>query len=156
MSVQKQNNAQKREQGRFEFTLYLNDNIIVQRFFNVIGFNEKAVRSLNFKEVVDNNADIIKAHLRDHAIDFMTANYMMYENDPSYDQKESNDVIKMVVRMDGNVLAYREWDASIYPASVRYKVNVKNHIYEMITSIQKCLSDKSSNLTTSYLGYSLI
>ena len=45
ITTQKTNNMEeKREQRKFEFTLYLNDNIIVQRFFNIIGFNNKAIK----------------------------------------------------------------------------------------------------------------
>ena len=44
ITTQKTNNMEeKREQRKFEFTLYLNDNIIVQRFFNIIGFNNKLI-----------------------------------------------------------------------------------------------------------------
>ena len=38
-----------KDQKKFEFTVYLNDNIIVQRFFSVIGFNNKSINSMNFK-----------------------------------------------------------------------------------------------------------
>ena len=33
-----------KDQKKFEFTVYLNDNIIVQRFFSVIGFNNKSIK----------------------------------------------------------------------------------------------------------------
>ena len=60
ITTQKTNNMEeKREQRKFEFTLYLNDNIIVQRFFNIIGFNNKAINSLNFKEAIDDNMYLI-------------------------------------------------------------------------------------------------
>ena len=58
------NTTEKREQKRFEFTMYLNDNIIVQRFFNVIGFNPRAINSMDFKYVIDDNMEIIKKHMK--------------------------------------------------------------------------------------------
>ena len=52
ITTKKTNNMEeKKEQRKFEFTLYLNDNIIVQRFFNIIGFNNRAINSLNFSTV---------------------------------------------------------------------------------------------------------
>ena len=38
----------KKDARQFEFTVFLNDNIIVQRFFNVNGYNNKSINSLNF------------------------------------------------------------------------------------------------------------
>ena len=48
----------KKDARQFEFTVFLNDNIIVQRFFNVNGYNNKSINSLNFKEVIDENQEI--------------------------------------------------------------------------------------------------
>jgi hypothetical protein len=145
----------KNEQKKFEFTVYLNDNIIVQRFFNVIGFNNRAINSLNFKDVVDYNKELIMYHLKSKTLDFMNENIRNFYENQSFEENSVDDVLKIVVKMDGRVIAYREWDATIYPVKVRYTVDVREHIYEMITRIQKCLSEKNERLETKYLGYDL-
>ena len=141
---------EKKEQKRFEFTVYLNDNIIVQRFFNVIGFNQKAINSMNFKYVIDYNMELIMQHMKNKTYVFMDDNRELFFDDPNFEKNDFNDVMKLVVRLDGKNIAYREWDATIYPVKVRYSVDIREYIFEMITSIQKCLSEKMSNLETVY------
>jgi hypothetical protein len=63
--------------------------------------------------------------------------------------------MKIVVKMDDKQIAYRQWDATIYPVKIRYTVDIREHIYEMITRIQKCLSEKNERLETKYLQYEL-
>ncbi len=146
----------KKDQKQFEFTLYLNDNIIVQRYFNVIGYNHTALKSLDFKEALDINTEIIKFHLKNKTLDYMTDNSRQYYENPSYDQNKNNDKIKMVVKMNERVIGYREWDATIYPVKIRYTVDIRQYIYDIITRIQKCLSEKTDKLETTYLEHNLI
>jgi hypothetical protein len=145
----------KKEQRKFEFTIYLNDNIIVQRYFNVIGFNNRAINSLNFKDAIDYNRDIIQHHMKNKTLDFMTENSRSFYENPGFEKNDVNDIMKIVVKMDEKVIAYRQWDATIYPVKVRYTVDIREHIYDMITRIQKCLSEKNERLETKYLQYDL-
>lgn len=145
----------RNQQRKFDFTLYLNEHIIVQRMFNVIGFNPKAIHSLNFKDAIDYNKEIIQYHLQNKSLDYMTANTKQFYADPSFNQNNSDDVIKLIVRMDNKIIAEREWDATIYPTDIRHSVDIREHIYDLITRVQKCLSEKDNALETTYLGYSL-
>ena len=63
--------------------------------------------------------------------------------------------MKIVVKHDGKVIAYREWDATIYPVKVRYTVDIRQHIYDLITRVQKCLCTPTKELETTYLNNSL-
>jgi hypothetical protein len=145
----------KKEQRKFEFTIYLNDNIIVQRYFNVIGFNNRAINSLNFKDAIDYNQYTIQHHMKNKTLDFMTENRRSFYENPLFEKNDMNDKMKIVVKMDDKVIAHRQWDATIYPVKVRYTVDVREHIYEMITRIQKCLSERNDRLETKYLQYDL-
>jgi hypothetical protein len=156
ITTQKTNNMEeKKEQRKFEFTLYLNDNIIVQRFFNIIGFNNRAINSLNFKEAIDDNMHLIQGVLKDRTLDFITEHQRHFLETKDYEQNASKDVMKIVVKHDGKVIAYREWDATIYPVKVRYTVDIRQHIYELITRVQKCLCTPTRELETEYMGYNL-
>lgn len=156
ITTQKTNNMEeKKEQRKFEFTLYLNDNIIVQRFFNIIGFNNRAINSLNFKEAIDDNMFLIQSVLKDRTLDFITEHQRHFLETKDYEQNVSRDVMKIVVKHDGKVIAYREWDATIYPVKVRYTVDIRQHIYELITRVQKCLCTPTRELETEYMGYDL-
>lgn len=145
----------RKDQKQFEFTLYLNDNIIVQRFFGIIGYNYKAVNSMNFKEAVDDNMYIIKKHLETKSMDFVNDNTRIYSENPSYEQNNAQDVMRIVIKNGDKIIASRQWDARIYPVKVRYTVDIREHIYNIITRIQKCLSEKTDRLETEYLEYEL-
>jgi hypothetical protein len=138
----------------FEFTLLLNDNIIVKRNFDIIGFNQKATVSNNFREAVDYATDLIKSDLRKKSIQYMLENINSFYVIPGFDTNDSKDVMTFQVTQKGRLIAERKWDATIYPARIRYTVNIKPIIFEIITKIQKTLSTKS--VSTSYLGYSLV
>jgi hypothetical protein len=145
----------KKDARQFEFTVFLNDNIIVQRFFNVNGYNNKSINSLNFKEVIDENQEIIQNHMKNKSLDFLNDNSRYFYENSSFERNDSKDFMKIIVKMNDKTIAFREWDATIYPVRVRYTVNIREHIYGMITAIQKCLSESSDKLETTYLGYDL-
>lgn len=145
----------KNEQRKFEFTLYLNENIIVQRYFNIIGFNKKAINSVNFKEAVDENMELIQSVLKDKTVDFMNKYQGRFYTNPNYEQNGSDDKLKIVVKQEGRVIAYREWDATIYPVKIRYTVDVRSVMYELINKVQKCLCTPNKYLETEYMGYNL-
>ena len=85
----------------------------------------------------------------------MNDNARSYYENPSFDQNNANDKMKLVVKMGDKTLANREWSAKGYPVKVRYTVDIREHIYDMITRIQKCLSEKNDRLETTYLNYDL-
>lgn len=145
----------KNEQRKFEFTLYLNENIIVQRYFNIIGFNKKAINSVNFKEAIDENVELIQSVLKDKTVDFMNKYQGRFYTNPNYEQNGSDDKLKIVVKQEGRVIAYREWDATIYPVKIRYTVDVRSIMYELINKVQKCLCTPNKYLETEYMGYNL-
>jgi hypothetical protein len=110
---------------------------------------------MNFKEAIDYNKYIVENHLKNKTLDFMNDNSRMFMENPSFEQNLSKDKLRMIVKMDEKTIAYREWDATIYPVKIRYTVDVREYIYDMITRIQKCLSEKTDRLETTYLNYDL-
>lgn len=48
---------------RFQFLLWVNDNIICQRYFKINGYNNDSLRSLEFKETMDDIVQMIKDDL---------------------------------------------------------------------------------------------
>lgn len=144
------------KEKNFEFTLKLNDHIVVQRLFNVFGFNERAINSIDFKYAIDDNVTIITDTLKNKTMDFMTENQSKYDSDPSYDQNHNNDIFKFIVKGNGKQIAYREFNGNIYPSTIRYSVNIREHIYKIITAIQRTLSSKDNSLDYTYLDHKLV
>jgi len=50
---------------KMEFVIKLNDNIVVQRFFNVKGYNETAKYSLELHDYMKDIADYMERYLKD-------------------------------------------------------------------------------------------
>lgn len=145
--------VKKYEDKDFEFILLMNDRIIVKRNFDIIGYNPKAINSMNFREGIDHIFDSIQEDLRTKSIKYMLHNINGFYDNPKMESNDSKDVIIFEVRDKGVLIASRRSDATIYPAKIRYTVNIKDNIYDIITTIQKSLSLKY--LKTKYLGYDL-
>lgn len=142
----------KYEEKDFEFALMMNDRIIVKRNFDINGYNPKAINSMNYKEGIDHVINVIQEDLRHKSIMYMLQNTDEFYNNPKMESSDAKDVIVFQLRHLGVLIGERIIDATIYPLKMRY-VNIKEHIYEIITTIQKSLSLKY--LKTKYLGYDL-
>jgi hypothetical protein len=93
--------------------------------------------------------------MKNKSLDFLNDNSRYFYENSSFERNDSKDLMKIIVKMNDKTIAFREWDATIYPVRVRYTVNIREHIYGMITAIQKCLSENTDKLETTYLGYDL-
>lgn len=94
---------------RFQFLLWVNDNIICQRYFKINGYNNDSLRSLQFKETMDNVVTMIKEDLISKSRIFM-----WYTRDEP-------------IKMKGFANNYDELDYSdvVYLTSPDYKDSVK-------------------------------
>jgi hypothetical protein len=140
----------------YEFIFKINDNIIVQRFFTVNQYNPFSLYSLELKDVVDECVDIIQKEMKSRTLDFMDEYKYYFEEDPKFDCNDSADKYYFQVKVDGKVIIEKFLDATLYPAKIRYDVNIKRHISRIINLIQNVLSMPNRMLTTNYEKYNLI
>jgi hypothetical protein len=139
----------------YEFLFKINENIIVQRFFTVGNYNPESIYSLELKDAVDDCIGIIQDELKNRTLDFMDEFKYYFADDPNFDRNDSPDKYLFQVRVNGKIVIERYWDATIYPAKIRYDVNIKRHIARIISIIQSILSMPSRKLTTKFQHYSL-
>ena len=94
---------------RFQFLLWVNDNIICQRYFKINGFNNDSLRSLEFKETMDNVTKMIKDDLLSKSRIFM----WYTREEPikmsgflsNYDGLEQSDILALTsADYEGNIL----------------------------------------------------
>jgi hypothetical protein len=144
---------------RFEFLLYINNNIICQRYIHVKNFNEDFVNpshdnTMVLKELVDsvlgtNNGTfgecgIIPQHLKDKTITYLWDNYnpySTYQDDMNKTDKDDN--FQFEVKVDGKQLVIGELNGNLFPPRVRYAVNIKEIIPEITSEIKYFLSLKN-------------
>lgn len=91
------------EELLFDFSLYLNDNYIIQRKFTVFNFNPNAIFSEDFIKAVSEICDAIKKHIKKSDIDAQYLDYeIMCKHEMPYSDLKvlSQEEKKKLLRMD--------------------------------------------------------
>lgn len=151
---------------RFEFNLYINDNIICQRLFDVKNFNKEVLHSVELKEMMDSltgiNNDslgqmgIIPSYFKELCRNVSWRKYKpykVYDNKDSRSIFENEDKFTFEIKVDKKVVARSEFSGNWFQTDVRYAVNIKEIIPEIISEIDYYMSRKE--YTTVYNGQKL-
>lgn len=148
----------KIEKTPYEFYLYINGNIVCQRFFQVRNFNRESLKSIELKEMIDSITKVIQKDFKNKTEDYLYSYYNPYsiQLEEEIDRKniyENEDFFDVEVKVEGKTAIKKRFSGNIYPPKVRYSVNIKELIPEIITQIQDCLGQK--NYETTYAGLEL-
>jgi len=73
----------EQESTKMEFLLSLNDNIVVQRFFNVRGYNSKAKNSIELYEFIAEFKEEMQEYLKMKTLAYMMDNQDSIMHDPT-------------------------------------------------------------------------
>lgn len=151
--------AKKIEEQRFEFVLYINDHIICQRYFNVREYNPDSIKSLEMKELIDRIAGlnigtigqhgIIPSRLKQKSVDYLWDNYNPYfvqTEETNKNQTEKIDNFQFEIKVDKVTVAKTQFSGNIFPPKVRYQVDIKEIIPDIMTEIRDYLSQKKYTL----------
>ena len=72
---------QQNDMTKLEFLMTVNDNFIVQRFFNVKDYNPRAKNSVELLDLLDEFVGTMKEHLKMKSVSYMSDNqYEIMEN----------------------------------------------------------------------------
>jgi hypothetical protein len=139
---------------KFEFLLYINKNIICQRYFSVKNFNEDVVRSLDIMYSVDECSQLIEEHMENMSVDYLWTHFNPHkiqtlDEVPKYDPNEKEDIFDFEIRIDGKTVAIKTFSGNTFPQRVRYSVDIRTIIPVIIRKLQETLSQK--NFTVEYL-----
>ena len=146
----------------YEFLLLINNKPIVGRNFSIRGYNSDSLRSIELKETIDDAIYIIKEQFKDRSMDYL---YKYYNPYITQDEKELSDRTKNVniyenediftfqIKVNGKIAAESIFSGNDYPPKIRYDVNIREIISEIIATIQQGLSLKK--YTKQYCGYAL-
>lgn len=155
-----ENQFKKLDDQRFEFVLYINKHIICQRYFSVKDFNEKSLRSYELKLLMDRligmgNATtqmgIITNQLKKKSVDYLWKFHNPYAPKKAEEYKnnfEKEDFFDFEIRFDKNAIASGGFSGNYFPPQVRYQVDIKDIIPQIISEIKDTLSQKK--YTTKY------
>ena len=141
---------------KLEFLMMVNDNIIVQRFFNVREFNNEAKNSLELYELLRDFKDDIKQQLSLKTVTYMTDNMYEIINNPAIldtSYIDGPEYFNIFVKQNDVTICHRQVDAKVYPPKVRYTVDVRPHLKNLLMNLTDIFSSK--NLTKKYMEVNL-
>ena len=146
----------EQDSTKMEFLLTLNENIVVQRFFNVRGYNPKAKNSVDLYDFILNLKDELQ-----HALTMKTVIYMMDNKEAIvHDQSIMNtsytdgpEDFNIYVKLGEQTICHRVFDGKLYPPKVRYTVDVRPLLKEVLRELTDIFSN--TKLTYNYLEFDL-
>jgi len=146
----------EQDSTKLEFLLKVNGNIIVQRFFNVRGYNHKARNSMELHDYISEFIEGFKSDLRVRTATYMLDNmYDIFENPQIMETSitEGSESFSLMIKNGDTVLYNRYLDAKIYPPKVRYTVDLRPKLKSILNTLTEIFSEKK--LTYEYMDYNL-
>lgn len=142
---------------KLEFLITLNNNIVIQRYFNVKNYNPVAERSL---EVYDYMRYFVEEFLTEQKM--RTTVYMMdlvdeIMEDPTILETSMTDgpeIFHFKIMKENMTICHRSLDAKIFPPKIRYTVDIRQQVKSVLKDLTDIFSDEK--FVTSYMTYSLI
>jgi len=146
----------EQEITKMEFLLTLNDRIIVQRFYNVKGFNLRAKNSLELTEFIKDIKDDLSYDLKMRTVHYMIDNMNQIiedENVLNTSMTSDDENFNIFIKIGDETICHRQFNAKLYPPKVRYTVDVRPYLKNILKGLTDIFSDE--NLTYEYLGLPL-
>ena len=143
----------EQEITKMEFLLTVNEKIIVQRFFNVKGYRHENRNSMEVLHLVDEIRDNIRHDLKMKTVVYLLENSDLIEANPEVMNTSMTDgpeSFNIYVKVNDKTICHRRFDAKLFPPKVRYTVDIRPHIKNILSGLTDIFSAK--NLTFEYLG----
>jgi len=142
--------------SKMEFLLTLNDNIVVQRFYNVRNYNPSAAYSVELVEFMRQVEDDLVRDLKMKTVMYMMDNQESIYLDPEVLNTSNTDgpeYFNMYVKMGEDKIFHRIFDAKLFPPKVRYTVDVRPSLKNILKGLTDIFSGE--NFSYEYMEYDL-
>lgn len=157
----KNNESYKTNNDRFEFVLYVNDNIVCQRLFSIMDFNENFVKSHELKEMMDNlcgvNIDkwgthgLIPSYLKSKSVNYLWESYDPYQPQTEETYKappKKGDNLKFEFKVDRRVVASAIFPNDYFTLSPKVIVDIREIVSKIINEIRTYSTQKKYVMVT--------
>jgi len=133
---------------KLEFLLTCNENIVVQRFFNVRDFNKNANKSTELYDYVKSLCEDLEYDLKMRSVVYMLDNeYEIIQNpevlNTSY--TDEDEVFNIFIKADNMTICHRAFNAKLYPPKVRYTVDLRPKLKDILGNLTDIFSGKKFN-----------
>ena len=133
---------------KLEFLMMVNDNIIVQRFFNVREFNDKAKNSLELYELIHTLKLDVQSQLALKTVTYMSDNMYEIINNPVILETsyiDGPEYFNIFIKQNDMTICHRQIDAKVYPPKVRYTVDLRPRLKSILSELTDIFSGKKFN-----------
>ena len=142
---------------KMEFLITLNDNIVIQRYFNVRGYNPMAKSSLNMSYYLKDFVSQFEYDQKMRSVVYLLENQeQIMEDQNVLDTSNTNgsEIFNFYIKVGEQTICHRILNAKIFPPKIRYTVDIR----QQVKSVLKDLTDIFSceNFVTTYMNYSLV
>lgn len=147
---------QMQDTTKMEFIMTLNDNIIVQRFYNVKGYNPKSRRSLDVSYALKEVAELVENNLKIKSLIYMVDNQDQIMTDQEIletSNTEGAEYFNLYIKIGDETICHRIVDAKLYPPKVRYTVDIRPELKTILRGLTDIFS--TENLCFKYMNYQL-
>jgi len=120
---------------KMEFLLMVNDNIIVQRYFNVRDYNQNAKNSYELYEFIKDLKDELNYELKMKSVVYLLNNESEISNNPEVlntSYTDGPESFNLYIKEGDRVILHRRFDAKIFPPKIRYTVDVRPKIKSVL------------------------
>jgi hypothetical protein len=141
------------ETTKLEFLMMVNDNIIVQRFFNVRNYIPDAKNSVEFYEYLYDLKNTLEYDLKMKTTTYLLDNSYEIKQNPMMietSNTEGPEHFNLFIKDGDMTICHRQMDAKIFPPKIRYTVDIRPHIKSILSELTDIFSSK--NLTYEYIG----
>ena len=147
----------EQEMTKMEFLLTLTDRIIVQRFYNVRGYNPNAKNSIELYELIKEIKNDLNYDLKMKTVTYMVDNMNQIIENPNVlktSMTEDDENFNLYIKVGDETLCHRQFNAKMYPPKVRYTVDVRPYLKNILKGLTDIFSER--DLTHEYLGLPLL
>jgi hypothetical protein len=148
---------EQQDTTKLEFVMMVNNNIIVQRFFNVRDYNSNAKSSSELYEYLKDLKEQLSYELKMKTAVYMLDNRYEIENNPEVlntSYTDGPEYFNIFLKEGDKTICHRQFNAKIYPPKIRYTVDIRPHIKSILSVLTDIFS--SENLTYKYLEVNTI
>lgn len=152
-AVTQQPKEREYKEERFEFAIFVNDNIVCKRNFRIFNFIENSMNTLEFKDTVDTIVKMIDDDLKSKSRVYTWYYFNELDNDrPNEFNQPLLDpwacTLKFVVYDNKREVISKIWDGYAYPRMIREKIDLSNKTVRITNKDGRVFSyDKESYFT---------
>ena len=141
---------------KMEFLITLNNNIVIQRYFNVRGYNPKARASIELYDYMRDLVDAFEQTQKMKTVIYMMDNQFYISEDPTIldtDNTNNTEYFNFYVRIGEQTICHRILDAKLFPPKIRYTVDIRQQAQNVLRHLTDIFS--AQNFVTNYMNYTL-